>query len=156
MPSRTTFWEQVTADLKRDEGWREQQYLDTRGIATIGYGCNVVAHRDLIERVTGRPYTGFLSRAEGEAILNAQIQEHWEDLTEALPWVEDKPEPVQRVLLNMAFNLGVPGLLKFKETLALIRIGRYRSAGERLLTLPYAKQVGSRAKRLALILRGVV
>jgi lysozyme len=156
MPSTTTFWEQVTRDLKRDEGWRGTEYLDSVGVKTIGYGCNVEAHRGLIEQLTGRPYDGTLLRSEGAKILAHQIDSHWHDLTEALPWVEASPDGVQRVLLNMAFNLGVPGLLKFKETLALIRHGAYVAASDRLLSLPYAKQVPSRAKRLALILRGVL
>jgi lysozyme len=149
-------WASILADLKRDEGWRSREYKDTKGIATIGYGFNVEAHRETIARLIKRPYDGVLTDLEGAFLLDYFAREHWEDLTESLPWVEDSPEPVQRVLLNLAYNLGVAGLLKFRETLGLIRTEQYDDAATRLLTLPYAKQVGQRAYRLATLLRSVV
>jgi lysozyme len=156
MPSTTTFWAKVEKDLQRDEGWRGQEYVDTVGVPTIGYGFNVLENRKLIEKLTARPYNGRLAPEEGAKILAHLVRVHWEDLTEALPWVEDQPEDVQRILLNMCYNLGVTRLCKFRETLALIRGGAYADAADRLLTLPYAKQTGQRAVRLAMILRAVV
>ncbi|MNR52556.1 hypothetical protein D3C85_1724170 [compost metagenome] len=49
----------------------------------------------------------------------------------------------------MAFNLGVEGLLKFKNTLRLVEIGDYKSASVEMLNSAWARQVGNRAKRLS-------
>jgi len=55
----------------------------------------------------------------------------------------------QRVLLDMAFNLGISGLLKFKRTLKAIRAKQYEKAAEMMLDSRWATQVGQRAKRLS-------
>ena len=55
----------------------------------------------------------------------------------------------QRVLLDMAFNLGVVGLLSFKRTLGVIEAGRYELAAAMMLDSKWAGQVGQRAERLS-------
>ncbi len=57
--------------------------------------------------------------------------------------------PRQAVLYNMAFNLGINGLLSFKNTLNMIKNGEYESASEGMLNSKWAVQVGYRARELA-------
>jgi lysozyme len=49
----------------------------------------------------------------------------------------------------MAFQLGTDGLLGFKNTLALIRDGKYAEAAEAMLLSRWAEQTPARAKRLS-------
>ena len=49
----------------------------------------------------------------------------------------------------MAFNLGVSGLITFKNTLRLISVGHYYEAAEEMLNSKWARQVGYRAEELA-------
>jgi lysozyme len=49
----------------------------------------------------------------------------------------------------MAFQLGTDGLLGFKNTLALIRDGKYAEAADAMLLSLWAKKTPERAKRLA-------
>jgi len=49
----------------------------------------------------------------------------------------------------MAFNLGTKGLMKFKNTLALIQAGKFDDAAHAMLASKWASQVGIRATRLA-------
>ena len=49
----------------------------------------------------------------------------------------------------MAFNLGVEGLMGFRETLDLIYEDRYRQASAEMLRSRWATQVGERAQRLS-------
>jgi lysozyme len=56
---------------------------------------------------------------------------------------------VQEVLANMCFNLGLTGLLGFRQTLALLQAGRYGEAAAEMLRSAWAGQVGARAERLA-------
>lgn len=129
----------LEADLIRDEGLRLKPYKDTVGKITVGVG------RNLTDRG--------ISRQEASYLLQNDITEHVEGLFRALPWLATKAEPVQRALANMAFNLGVEGLLKFGVTLELIRKGDYEQAAKRILATKYAQQVGDRAKRVAELIR---
>ena len=55
----------------------------------------------------------------------------------------------QYVLVDMAFNLGLGGLLKFQKMLSFIGSGNYRQAATEMLSSSYARQVKLRAERLA-------
>ena len=125
----------VTDQLLVDEGLRLKPYRCTAGKLTIGVGRNLEDKG--------------ISAAEALGLLDNDIDEFWKQLTSSLPWVLTAPEVVQEVLLNMAFNLGVPGLLKFKETLRLLQAGEYPLAAGAMLDSKWAKQVGPRAERLS-------
>jgi lysozyme len=141
--STTIDRKKLAADLRRDEGERLKLYKDTAGKWTIGVG------RNLSDRG--------ISKAESEYLLQNDITDHLQELYQALPWLAKKPEPIQRALANMAFNLGVPGLLKFTTTLAYVQAGQYNAAANALLAnRKYAKQIGERIERLASLLRSVV
>ncbi len=53
------------------------------------------------------------------------------------------------MLLDMAFNMGVPRLLGFVRTLAMVKEGRYKEASENMLLSLWARQVKTRAVRLS-------
>jgi lysozyme len=124
--------------LRLHEGERLKPYRCTAGKLTIGVG------RNLDDRG--------ISAAESAYLLGNDIDHHWRELVKALPWVEQLDEVRQRVLLDMAFNLGIGGLLGFKNTLATIKGGNYRKAGEMMLDSKWAGQVGQRADRLAVMM----
>lgn len=121
--------------IKRDEGLRLSPYKDSLGKLTIGYGRCLD--------------TKGISKDEAEYLLANDLHEVQISLAEKLPWITDLTLARQAVLYNMAFNMGVPGLLKFKETLADIKAGFYASAAKEMLDSLWAKQVGPRAVRLA-------
>lgn len=128
---------QLIADLKRDEGLRLKAYRDTVGVWTIGYGHAHVA--------PGTVWT----QAQAEAALIEDIRKHNDELAAALPWVSGLDPVRRRVLQNMAFNLGVRGLLGFKNTLGMVKDGDYEGAARGMLNSLWAKQVKGRAVRLA-------
>lgn len=59
----------------------------------------------------------------------------------------------QRVLANMAFNLGFAGLMKFRNMLRALEDGDYETAAEEMLCSRWAGQVKGRAQRLAKMMR---
>jgi lysozyme len=61
----------------------------------------------------------------------------------------DKMDARRGVLVNMAYNLGVTGLLSFKKMLSAYKKGAFVEAAQHMLDSKWAKQVGDRAKRLA-------
>ena len=130
--------QKITADLRRDEGVVPHAYQDSLGFWTIGIGR-------LIDKDKG----GRLSDDEINYLLANDIRTHAKELEKALPWIAQLSEVRQRALLNMAFQLGVKGLLGFKNTLALIKAGKYAEAAENALKSTWAQQTPERARRIA-------
>lgn len=135
----------IIDDLIRDEGEVLHLYYDSVGVPTIGIGHNlrdVPVPAELCKEITITP-------AGAHALLAMKLAEVNEELSRALPWT-DNLDPVRRkVLVNMAFNLGIGGLLLFKVTLEAVRTERWASARAGMLESKWASQVGDRAKRLA-------
>lgn len=134
----------LTAQLRRDEGETLYAYQDNLGYWTIGIGR-------LIDRRRG----GGISGAESEYLFNNDCNRVVKTLYAALPWVEKLDAARQGALLNMCFQMGLgdteggTGLLGFRNTLELIRAGRYDDASRNVLQSLYARQTPNRAKRIA-------
>ena len=134
-----TFRNDIIADLKRDEGLRLKPYRDTVGKWTIGIGRN-------LDDVG-------VSEAEAEQMLANDLDRTVADLDRNMLWWQTLDAPRRRVILNMAFNLGVGGLMKFTKTLDAVRSRDYNKAAKLMLESKWAKQVGDRANRLAEMMR---
>jgi len=74
-------------------------------------------------------------------------------LDRSIPWWRTLNDVRQEALLNMAFNLGVAGLLEFKDMLAALEVGNYQVAYDEIHDSLWIKQVGFRAARIAKELR---
>lgn len=131
--------EQLTEQLRRDEGTRATVYKDTLGFDTIGVGRLIDSRK---------PGAG-LRPDEIDYLLRNDISDRVAALTKALPWWDRLDEARRGVLINMAFQLGTAGLLGFKSTLALVAAGKYPEAAEQMLKSRWATQTPARAKRLA-------
>jgi GH24 family phage-related lysozyme (muramidase) len=133
----------LDTELRCDEGVRYKPYTDSRGIPTVGVGHNLEA------RPLPREWTYPLTDAQVNTLLAADLQDVFDELDRNLPWWRDLNDVRQRVLANMAFNLGVPRLMGFHNTLAAMRQGRYVDAANCMCESQWATQVGDRALRLA-------
>ncbi len=121
-------------DLRRDEGLRLTPYRDTRGVLTIGYGINLDQGLD---------------RVEADLLLEHRVASRIGELSLRLP-VFSTLDPVrQRVVLNMAYQLGVSGLLGFRRLRAALEQGHYARAADEMLDSAWATQTPARAQRLA-------
>ncbi len=125
----------MVRQLRLHEGERLKPYRCTAGKLTIGVG------RNLEDRG--------ITAAESAMLLANDIAAMERDLQRALPWAARLDEVRQRVLLDMAFNLGLGGLLSFKRTLGAIQAGQYQQAATMMLDSKWAGQVGRRAERLS-------
>lgn len=126
------------AQLKRDEGEVLHAYQDTLGFWTIGIGI-------LIDKRKG----GGLRPEESEFIFRNRLKLIDAELSDRLPWIS-KLDPARRgVLINMAFQMGIAGLLAFKNTLAMIEAGKYQEAAKAMLQSKWATQTPARAQRLS-------
>ena len=59
----------------------------------------------------------------------------------------------QRVIVDMVFNLGLGGFLRFQKTIAALEKHDYCEAAKEMLDSRWASQVGQRAERLAQMMR---
>lgn len=124
--------------LKRDEGVVNHAYQDSLGFTTIGCGRLIDARRG-----------GGLSDSEVDYLLDNDIADKTAQVLAALPWAKELGEPRLGVLLNMAFQLGIGGLLKFKRALGSIEDGQYGKAAVEMLDSVWALQTRARAHRMA-------
>lgn len=131
----------LKSDLELDEGLRLKPYEDTVGKLTIGIGRN-------LDDVG-------ISEEEARHMLGNDIEWVVEELDRTMPWWRTMPEPAQRALANMAFNLGLTRLRRFKNMLAALQAGDYRKAADEALDSLWARQVKGRADRIADLYRSV-
>jgi lysozyme len=136
--SSNSFLTQATEQIKVDEGCVLHVYNDTLGYATIGYG-----------RLVDKRKGGGISQQEAEYLLENDIDRKLMELRDRLPWFDKLDDARKGVLLNMAFQLGIAGLLNFKNTLAEINEGNYAKAADNMLKSKWATQTPNRAKRMA-------
>ena len=127
--------DKMIEQLVDHEGLELHPYEDSLGILTIGVG------RNLEERG--------ISEDEAFYLLGNDIEIIWDELIKQHPIVEDLDDQRQMILLDMAFNMGVPRLGKFKKMWAAIEDGDMIEASKQALDYRWADQVGRRAERLA-------
>lgn len=127
--------ERLRRALVRHEGLKLKTYRCTAGKLSIGVGRN-------LDDVG-------ISETEAMVLLENDINGVVRDLDRAIPWWAGLDDARREVLANMAFNLGLPTLLTFRNTLAAIKDGRYKEAAALMLQSRWATQVGNRARELA-------
>ena len=139
--------------LQVHEGLRLESYTDTTGHKTIGYGWNLDAKP--LPNGIGKKQGGkvVISAIEAEALLDVSMLDHWNELVGAFPWVNGLNAWRKAVLLDMAFNMGIPTLKTFKNTLNDVALGNFASASERMLKSKWAGQVKRRADVLSEVMR---
>jgi lysozyme len=140
--------------LKRHEGFKAKVYFCPAGKKTIGYGYNLDANPLSLKArvIAGFCKTG-LCEAEAEQLLRDEVERLNELLSARLAFWPELNKARQAVLLNMAYNLGIEGLMKFTMTLKLIGRHDYTAAANAMLKSVWAQQVKGRATELAVIMK---
>ena len=142
--------------LVAHEGLRLEVYQDTLGINTIGIGRNLedrgITEQELsdldipsIEHV----YTYGITEADAVYLATNDVQIVEEELLRAHSCVEQLDAVRQLIVVDMAFNMGVPRLCKFKMMWAAIHDKDYPTAAKEMLDSRWASQVKGRATKLA-------
>ena len=127
--------DKLTDMLVDHEGMRRKPYRCTAGKLTIGVG------RNLDDRG--------ISPDEAMYMLANDIRDSRRELSAAFPWFDKLDEVRQAVLIDMCVNLGLSRLQGFRNTMALIGVGKYEAAAQEMLNSKWAEQVGRRAQRLS-------
>jgi lysozyme len=140
----------LSADLERDEDFKSLVYDDASGKPIVpGW------------RVQGHPTIGIgwaldvtpLSLDRARVIMGWHIADKSAELFAALPWMQSLDEVRCRALVNMCFQMGVAGVLGFKNTVALLQAGRFGDAAAEMEKSTWANQTPARAQRIADMIR---
>jgi len=143
----------AATQLVLHEGLRLQVYLDDMGNLTFGVGYNVDARGwDFFEQICGHAITdGTCEKIDAIKVLNADILRVETALRVHWPFYDNLSEVRQRVVLDMAFNMGFR-VAGFKATKAAIEAGDWSRAAMEMCKSKWARQVHGRADRLAKML----
>lgn len=128
----------IEEQLILHEGMKLKPYRCPAGKLTIGVGRNLEDKG--------------LSKQEALFLLRRDIAEITNELRK-YPWFETLDMVRQKVLIDMAFNLGINGLLSFKKMLSYLKAGDYEKAADEMVNSRWYGQVGDRSKRLVKMMR---
>ncbi len=127
--------EKLLDELIANEGMVLTVYKDTLGIDTIGIGRNLedrgiskeeLDHMDIPN--INVIYEHGISEADARYLAENDVRIVESELLSAHPCVTGLDAVRQLVLIDMAFNLGVPRLCKFKKMWAAIHENKFTSS----------------------------
>ena len=131
-------------------------YKDTLGIDTIGIGRNLEGRGISKEELDYMDipsidaiYEHGITEADAYYLATNDIAIVENELARAKPCVYDLDAVRQLIVMDMAFNMGVPRLCKFKKMWAAIEAGDFDTASVEMLDSRWARQVKSRATKLS-------
>ena len=120
------------------EGLKLKPYRCTAGKLTIGVGRNLE--------------TKGISENEALFLLRNDIEEVTRQL-ELFGWYVALGPVRRKVLIDMAFNLGMAGLLGFQKMIEALERGDYEAAADEMVYSRWYRQVGERGRRLERMMR---
>lgn len=157
--ARNKFNQELYEQIALHEGIEPKVYKDTKGKRTIGIGFNLdepsnrkkaeAVGLDVQDMLSGRT----LSDKEIKMLYNESIKQAADDVNAYLPKAGKHPAVVQKVLLDMAFNMGRTQLNGFGEMKKALLKGDYNKAADEMINSKWYNQVGNRSKTLVKMMR---
>ncbi len=124
--------------ISQQEGRKSFPYTDTTGHLTIGIGRNLT--------------TKGLSSDEIDYLFQNDINEVIQEITKIYSGFQSLSEARQAVLCSMAINMGIGGVMSFRQMFLSLENQNYKGAAEAMLNSLWARQVPSRAQQLSYIM----
>ena len=145
--------------FKLNEGNKPKVYKDSKGNRTIGVGFNLEDEGnrkflkqegiDIDELFQGRK----LSDKETRILYNHSLRQAFADAQKFDPDLAKRPEAARMAIVDMAFNLGLTRLNKFKKMKAGLMNNDYQTAANEMVDSNWYKQVKSRGPRMVNVMR---
>jgi lysozyme len=136
------------------EGKRLDAYICPGGYLTVGVGHNVEANP--VGSLIGREINQIgdtINESESDALLDHDIDRFADEVRQNFDFFDTLSEPRQHVLVDMAFNMGTAGMLKFRNMVAALQEGDFDRAATEMLDSRWARQVGRRSQNLSEMMR---
>lgn len=132
-----------------EEGFRAKPYKDSLGYPTIGYGIKLANRNANIDN---------FECSIPEPVAKLWLEDHASKEENKLckfGWFIDQSKDVQDILISMSYQLGISGLLKFKNMIAALSVNDMETAAKEALDSKWARSDSpNRAKRHARVLGG--
>ena len=141
----------ISSDLLRHEGLVYEVYLDSEGKLTMGIGHMIKVGDPEFKKPVGTPVSEERVREAFKQDLVNAIR----DVEDVFPEVGNYPDNVQRVLVNMMFNLGRPRFNKFEDMIEAVRQQSWKTAAEEMKHSKWHSQVKQRAVELEEMMRNL-
>jgi lysozyme len=140
--------ERLKKQVIANEGMRKTAYKDTLDNWTTGVGhlIKLPDEEYLIEKE--------LTDIEVDQIFTTDLNQAIDDARKFID-ADTIPEEAFEVVIDMAFNLGLPRLMKFQNFQQALKEKDYKKASREMLNSLWAKQLPNRSKRLAKQMREV-
>lgn len=132
--------------LEFEEGYREHPYYCSENFPTIGIGQRIGPKGADLSW-----YQFTCSHRTAYAWLSETIYDLEEDLNK-FDWFNSLNSDRKTIIISMAYQLGVEGLLKFRKMIAAIENKDWNEVGRQALDSKWAKQTPSRSERHAAVL----
>ena len=116
-----------------NEGFRSKVYKCSEGVDTFGHGLT------------------YITEEESMHILAGRVPQRHLELMDRCEWYKDLPPNVAEVVIEMTYQLGVTGVLKFKKMIANMKKKNWKEAAEEMKDSLWYRQTTARCERLAKI-----
>ena len=132
--------------VKEAEGFEPHEYRCTAKKLTQGYGRNLEVHPLSEEEKAELNEDGSVSKEVAEKWALKELNECEYKLSQNIIY-QKQTEVRKAVLLDMCFNIGYTGLMKFKKMWIALGERDYLSASREMKDSSWYVQVGTRGKR---------
>ena len=135
------------AEIKRHEGEVLKIYMDSLGYKTLGVGHLCQPNDPEYDWEVGTPVT----QEVVDMYYEDDFKKHYMEAIHVFGNQEEfnnLPEIIQRVLVNMCFNLGGSRLSKFRNMLKACREHNWKEMSVQMQDSRWYRQVGRRSKEL--------
>ena len=136
-------WRLMTS-IRQHEGYEGMPYEDSLGKPTIGVGCLLPLSEDESMLVA------YCRMSDGRSELRSRLYKVYRIA------LNDLAPEVERALVEMSFQLGVPRFMGFRKMLAAISKGEWSKAADEALDSKWARQTPVRAEHVAEVLRSQI
>jgi len=123
-------------NIKRHEGFKGIPYIDTEGHSTIGYGTKLP-----------------ITEEEGELLLKHRLNKFENELKNKWNAYSTLPKDVQEMCLEMVYQMGINGFLKFKKMIKALEEKDYDKAYAEGIDSLWYYQTPNRAVKVLSVLK---
>lgn len=149
MKTNTDLYTDVLQDLIKHEGAVFKVYADSEGLLTFGIGHLITKDDEEYGMPLGTP----VDEDRVMECFEADVDDAIEDCLNVFHAFDTYPHDVQRVLINMMFNLGRTRFMKFKRMIAAVEEQDWKLAASEMRDSKWYRQVKGRAKELEELMR---
>jgi len=143
--------QKLEQEITRDEGVVYEIYKDHLGYPTFGIGHLITDADDESGQPVGTP----VSKERVAEVFEVDCKKHIAECKSLFTELDDYPDDVQRILVNMTFNMGQTRLAKFVNFGKAIRENDWKRAALEGRDSRWYNQVTNRAERLMSMLEEV-